>query len=73
VSRNRLVGYEAALREVEWTVIECAGSVRERGREAAERVDATAVLATSDGLVLGVGPTSPSSASTTSPRRRPPG
>jgi DNA-binding LacI/PurR family transcriptional regulator len=54
VSHNRLAGYEAALSDAEWTVIECAGSVRERGREAAGRIDATAVLATSDVLALGV-------------------
>jgi DNA-binding LacI/PurR family transcriptional regulator len=54
VSRNRLAGYEAALTGLETTVIECAGSVRERGREAASRIDATAVLATSDVLALGV-------------------
>jgi DNA-binding LacI/PurR family transcriptional regulator len=52
VSSNRLAGYKAALSE--WTVIECAGSVRERGREAARDLDATAVLATSDVLALGV-------------------
>ena len=56
VSRNRLAGYEAALTEAgaEWSVIECDGSVRERGREAAANLDATAVLATSDVLALGV-------------------
>jgi DNA-binding LacI/PurR family transcriptional regulator len=56
VSLNRLAGYEAALREAgaRWSVIECTGSVRARGREAAEQIDATAVLATSDVLALGV-------------------
>ena len=59
VSRNRLAGYEAALTEagIDWAatpVIECAGSVRARGREAAQALDATAVLVTSDVLALGV-------------------
>jgi DNA-binding LacI/PurR family transcriptional regulator len=64
VSRHRLAGYEAALTEagVDWAttpVLECAGSVRERGREAAELLlggaaRPTAVLATSDVLALGV-------------------
>ncbi len=59
VARNRLAGYEAALTEagVDWAappVIECAGSVRAHGREAAQGLDATAVLATSEVLALGV-------------------
>jgi DNA-binding LacI/PurR family transcriptional regulator len=54
VSRNRLAGYGAALTDAEWSVVECAGSVREQGREAARNLDATAVLATSDVLALGV-------------------
>jgi len=56
VSSNRLAGYQAALTEAgtDWSVIVCAGSVRARGREAAQGLDATAVLATSDVLALGV-------------------
>ncbi|HEX6026864.1 MAG TPA: substrate-binding domain-containing protein, partial [Solirubrobacter sp.] len=56
VSRNRLDGYEAALAEAgaTWSVIECDGSTRALGREAAGRIDAAAVLATSDVLALGV-------------------
>jgi DNA-binding LacI/PurR family transcriptional regulator len=60
VSRARLAGYERALTEagIEWAgvpVHECAGSSRAAGRAAAARLaGATAVLATSDALALGV-------------------
>ena len=64
VSRSRLAGYGAALEAagIAWAdvpVLECAGSVRAAGREAAEQLLAaelppTAILATSDVLALGV-------------------
>ena len=64
VSRGRLAGYGAALEDagIAWAdvpVLECEGSVRAAGREAAERLLAaadppTAILATSDVLALGV-------------------
>ena len=64
VSRARLDGYAAALTEtgIDWAavpVLECAGSVRAGGRDAASRLLAadappTAILATSDVLALGV-------------------